>query len=415
MNLEDLPPINRRKALIGLAAIVAAPHVLLNPDRAEASLSIRNSLSPRNPRRSRRRGTDYIILHTTEADRGSLGKLRKYGEANYLVNKDGSIDRVIEHGRLATHCGRSMWDGKRNIDNHSIGIEVMGFHNKDITSAQYRALRDLIQELQGMYRLSDQDVMTHSMVAYGSPNKYHAYNHRGRKKCGMLFARPEVRSRLGLSSKVTRDPDVDAGRLRIADALLATVLYGADHGKVEAALDIYRGEPIITKDRSAWFIAREKHNDPETEYLFPDGTRLRGDQIRDWGGLPDGTRIVMEDQERSERFIGFQEIGKDGDTAWSLAGKEYDDESTIYFFPDGRVRRGSVLDEEVLSHPPIGTRVLTGYVYGGNVHSDRSAFSITGKRWNDPSTFYIKNGTVVSGDDVKQSEIADGTTIVFRK
>jgi hypothetical protein len=91
-----------------------------------------------------------------------------------------------------------MWNRQTTLDNVSIGIEVVGFHDQDITRAQYTALRQLLRQLKKIYRIKDKNILTHSMVAYGRPNIFHPRKHRGRKKCGMIFSHPDVRKRLGL-------------------------------------------------------------------------------------------------------------------------------------------------------------------------------------------------------------------------
>ena len=93
-------------------------------------------------------------------------------------------------------------------------------------AAQLKAIATLVKELKGMYRITDDRVVCHSHVAYGKPNKWQKRRHRGRKRCGMLFAMPSVRKVLGLTAKPKSDADVKAGRLAIGDAYLNKVLYG---------------------------------------------------------------------------------------------------------------------------------------------------------------------------------------------
>ncbi|MEJ2082822.1 MAG: peptidoglycan recognition family protein [Acidobacteriota bacterium] len=110
-----------------------------------ASLDIRNHYSPRNRVRPKRPYTWYIVLHTTEGgETGSLRKVWRRGETHYFVTKNGRVYRVVDKSKIATHAGRSMWDGHGPIDNYSIGIEVVGYHDRDITDAQYRAVRELL-------------------------------------------------------------------------------------------------------------------------------------------------------------------------------------------------------------------------------------------------------------------------------
>ena len=413
MNPEMDP--ERRRFLLGAGIFSALAFTrLLLPSLAEASINISNNFSHKNEKRKKRSRTEYIILHTTEAsDRSSLNMVKKYGLTNYLVHTDGSVKRVIDKNRLARHAGRSMWEGKRNLDDKSVGIEVVGYHNRPITNAQFGSLKELLDDLQRIYNISDKDVIPHSMVAYGKPNRWHPYNHRGRKRCGMFFADSVVRKKLGLKQVPSYDPDVKAGRLKVADTYLNDILFG--RGVSKKTVRLASAEDTITKTISAWAIAREQYNAPITRYTFPNGNVSFGHQIKDWGELPVGTKVAMNVGEAIPDDIEyFQKItGKD--TAWKLAGKEFDDPTTIYFLPDGRVRRGDQLSKTVLDHIPRETEVLTGYVYGGKVSLERSAIKIAGKKWNDSSTFYrLPTGKIVSGDDIDPRYIPRKTIVFFR-
>ena len=183
--------------------------------------------SPRNPERKVRQSTELIVLHTTEAPaKSSLNKLSERGEAHFCVTEEGAVYRIVDRDREAFHAGRSMWNGKEDVDKFSIGIECVGYHDKPMPPAQIAAIRDLVAELKTMYRLSDSQVVCHSHVAYGAPNKWQKRNHRGRKRCGMLFAMPSVRAQLNLKDKPKIDRDVQARRLTVGDEYLSKVLYG---------------------------------------------------------------------------------------------------------------------------------------------------------------------------------------------
>ena len=183
--------------------------------------------SPRNPERAIRSSTELIVLHTTEgAARGSLNKLSERGECHFCVTEEGTVYRIVDRDREAFHSGRSMWKGKEDVDKFSIGIECVGYHDKPMPLIQLKAIARLVSELQAMYHLSDDKVVCHSHVAYGAPNKWQKKKHRGRKRCGMLFAMPSVRRVLGLSSRPAYDADTRAKRLVVGDPYLEKVLYG---------------------------------------------------------------------------------------------------------------------------------------------------------------------------------------------
>ena len=182
--------------------------------------------SPVDAERPLRLRTDYIVLHTTEGPAlGSYRKLFQNGEAHFLVDRDGRVYTIIRRDKLAYHAGRSMWNGTPNLDNCAIGVEAVGYYDGAVTDAQCAALRQLLDILKRAYGVSDDRVLTHSMVAYGEANRWFSTPHRGRKRCGMLFATRAVRLKLGLFSRPRSDPDVAAGRLTVGDPYLARVLY----------------------------------------------------------------------------------------------------------------------------------------------------------------------------------------------
>lgn len=350
-----------RRSLAACAGILMAMHC------AEAyALSLpRFYLSPRNSERPVRARTDFIILHTTEGPAtGSLRKLSDNGEANYMIDEQGRLYRIIRHDKVAFHSGRSMWSGQNNLDFCSVGIEVVGTYCGSLTSAQYKTLASLLKMLQDYYHVPDSRVLTHSMVAYSTPNKWFKRSHRGRKRCGMLFANPMVRQRLGLTSQPAFDPDVRAGRLVQADPYLASKLY---RGTTSYAASVAAARP-----------APPSHVEDESD----------NDSVR--------------------------EIGKDGLTAIAVAGDDYNKPSTFYFFPSGAVKSGNAMSFHQLQMIPTGTKVLVGYTYGGRLTADRNAYAVCGRRWHFPSTIYrFPDGRIRPGNAVDDNSIPPGTMVFY--
>ncbi|MCX7590615.1 MAG: N-acetylmuramoyl-L-alanine amidase [Kiritimatiellae bacterium] len=387
--------------------------------------------SPRNGERPRRQTTQFIILHTTEAaEAGSLKKIRANGEAHYFVGRDGHVYRIIHRDRVAFHAGRSMWNGTTCLDACSIGIEVAGYYNQEPTTRQYEALRALLREIRRIYPVPDDRVLTHCMVAYGAPNRWHPYSHRGRKRCGMIFALPAVRAKLGLGPAPPEDPDVKRGRLVVGDPYLAQVLYSASHwpgmtiasttsGSSQVAQVATEAPPVedyvIRAGRTAWDVARDAYRSPTTVYVFPDGRQVPGDRIRDWKAIPTGTRVILGEQPVEDDKDGVSELGADGHTVLEIAGREYANSTTLYLLPNGQVRRGSEMAENEFRTLPAGTRVLLGYAFGGQVTARRTAFQICGARWKFPSTFYrFPDGTLLNGSQIKEGKIPPGTVVLYR-
>lgn len=389
-----------------------------------ATLTIQDRLSPWNAKRPNRKQTRLVVLHTTEGGtKGSLAKLRRYGEAHYLVDEKGAVFRIMSDHKVALHAGRSMWNGTRNLDEHSIGIEVTGYHNRAITPAQITSLRLLLDQLQKRYRIPDENVIPHSMVAYGTPNRWHKKSHRGRKRCAMQFADLSLRQKLGLDRQPLFDPDVRAGRLIEADPYLARMLYrtarvgdGSHATSIVAPPGGEDGANIITKNRSAWDVARDRYRLSSTQYIFPDGTRKRGDEISNWRKIPPGTQVVIAPSTSENAPEELLEIGVHGMDARELAGDEVRASTTIYFLTDGRVRQGTELTNLQISGLSKGTKMLVGYVHGGYVTARRSAFDIAGAKWNHSSTFYrYPDGSIISGDHMREGAIVPMSMVFFQR
>lgn len=411
---------SRRDILCGACSCAGIAALARSRSALAATLNISSRYSPRNRKRPVRPHTRYIVLHTTEGrEAGSFDKIWKRGEAHYFLTPRGAVYRIIQKSKIATHAGRSMWEGYGPVDNYSIGIEVVGFHNQDITDSQYKSLKELLRQLQSVYNIPDERVITHSMVAYGSPNRFHPYKHRGRKRCGMIFAREDVRERLGLDDKPRIDKDVEAGRLRVADRELYNYLFKTEYSSEPGHSVAAERNLVIDKNHTAWDIARDQYNSPDTVYIFPDGTTYPGSEIPDWGRIPSGTRVELESGSGSEEFEGFYVVQRE-EPAEKIAGDGYAEKSTVYILPSGMVRTGQEMNNrastrKLLENLPVGTRVLIGYVYGGHVKKNRSASWIAGRKWNYPSTYYyLPGGKIVRGDEIDDSSIPANTLVLFQ-
>jgi N-acetyl-anhydromuramyl-L-alanine amidase AmpD len=248
-------------------------------------------------KKSPRKKTKYIIVHTSEAGlRSTLNsvsrgkRVRKSrtcgGHAHYVIARNGRTYRILGKRYVADHAGTSMWKGETDISKVSLAVELVGYHYTPVTKQQYRSIGILIDILSDLYGLNDRAVLTHSQIAYGKPNRWVRASHRGRKKCARNFDRAKA----GLGPTWPYDPDVRAGRLK-ADRQLAAVFYAP--GKEEALLI---GSNTITPSNSAWSIAGEDYDDPATLYRLPNGRVIPGDEIENrigWNRLPEKTVVLL--------------------------------------------------------------------------------------------------------------------------
>lgn len=319
--------------------------------------------SPRNPERKIRSSTELIVLHTTEAaEHGSLVKLCDRGEAHFCVTEEGRVYRIVDRDREAFHAGRSMWNGREDVDKFSIGIECVGYHDKPMPMAQIEAIKTLVKELQSMYRLSDDKVVCHSHVAYGAPNRWHRQKHRGRKRCGMLFAMPSVRAQLGLKKRPAYDADVRAKRLVVGDDYLRKVLYG----NIDTMKSSYKDKSRSADDKTGIFSWLK------------------------WRGSK--TKAPAKSATKT--------------TAAKPAAKTAAKTATA--------AKPKATLQSVTPPQTKQELIMRGYKIKGSVSKDTTAAKIAGPKWNSPDTYYTIRDKVIPGNKIDPAHIEKGMFIWMR-
>ena len=431
-------------ALLAPAPLLAAPLALKDDYR-----------SPRNAERAVRKATTLIVLHTTEAPaKSSLNKLSERGEAHYCVVEDGTVYRIVDRDREAFHAGRSMWNGKEDCDEYTIGIEVVGYHDKAVTLQQIAALKELIARLKRIYSVPDARVVCHSHVAYGAPNTWHKKKHRGRKRCGMLFAMPSVRAKLGLVARPAYDPDVKAKRLVQADPDLAASLYGtrdtmAAHYNRRPAPVVMRAAPA--KPQTAKTAPPTPKTPPKAAQpastvgraRSPSGTQppkpLPAKQIITVKPAPvvkpaqpvakQPPPIVKPAQPKQ-----MEQPKEDGDsgvlaeiggffksTAKLIVPKKKQPPAPAVTNASSQIAVvGRKLERpaQILSRDPrnlAALEAMPGYEKGGPVSAELTPYRIAGAAWRAPTTYYYMNGRIVTGDKVNEKLVEKGAYIFYKK
>jgi N-acetylmuramoyl-L-alanine amidase len=302
-----------------------------------------------------RRETRFIIVHSTEALLGSAlrtlsrGRVRRGryvtpgGHAHYLVARNGTIYRILDPRYRADHAGVSMWNGRENLSDVSVGVELEGYFDEPFTARQYASVRWLLRVLRRRFHVASRDVLEHCRVAYARPNRFYSRPWRGRKRDPGLGNFD--RRRAGLDDEYRVDPDVAAGRLGGDRVLRGTATVRAQAParprKVRAG--------TIVPGRTAWSIAGERYRDATTLYVFPDGTSLRGDQVVGWDRIPRSTEVYLNLGAAADGVVSPER------SAWRIAGGDYDAATTLYAFPGGTVRRGDEIAD--WSNLPAGTGV----------------------------------------------------------
>lgn len=88
--------------------------------------------------------------------------------AHLLINRQGEVTQFVPFGKKAWHAGQSLFKGRNNCNDFSIGIELEGTDTEAFTPAQYERLIQVTGELMARYPLITLDsIVGHSDIAPG--------------------------------------------------------------------------------------------------------------------------------------------------------------------------------------------------------------------------------------------------------
>ena len=92
--------------------------------------------------------------------------------AHYVVEEDGQIWQLVEETQRAWHAGVSHWRGRDNLNDNSIGIEIVNpgheWGYRPFPPAQMAAVLKLCQALIARHPIAPRNVLAHSDIA---PNR----------------------------------------------------------------------------------------------------------------------------------------------------------------------------------------------------------------------------------------------------
>ena len=117
---------------------------------------------------------DAIIIHYTGMQNAQLAlnhlcSKKSEVSAHYFINEEGHIFQLVDDDNIAWHAGVSKWLKRKNLNDTSIGIELVNpghQHGYKIFSAkQYESLEQLIKLLFSKYNIKKDWVLAHSDIA----------------------------------------------------------------------------------------------------------------------------------------------------------------------------------------------------------------------------------------------------------
>jgi N-acetylmuramoyl-L-alanine amidase/AmpD protein len=115
---------------------------------------------------------DCIVLHSTAGS--TLQSAVDIFEdpasrvsAHFVVGKDGTVVLMAPLEKRAWHAGASMLDGESNVNDFSVGIEIVNENDgvDPYTPAQYAAVAGIIRRIRTRCDIPDDRIVSHAAIA----------------------------------------------------------------------------------------------------------------------------------------------------------------------------------------------------------------------------------------------------------
>ena len=116
---------------------------------------------------------DYIIIHYTGVNAPSQSIIKWFLDplskvsCHYFIDNNGTIYSLVNDYFRAWHAGKSYWNGCRDINSQSIGIELHNSGIEDFSGDQINALLKLLKLLISKHSIERHNILGHSDVSVG--------------------------------------------------------------------------------------------------------------------------------------------------------------------------------------------------------------------------------------------------------
>ncbi len=113
-----------------------------------------------------------IVLHYTAMPSAEAARLRLCDpgtevSAHYLIDEAGGIEALVPEELRAWHAGAGAWGALRDVNSHSIGIELANDGQSPFAARQMVALGGLLGDVRARWGIPAERVIGHSDMAPG--------------------------------------------------------------------------------------------------------------------------------------------------------------------------------------------------------------------------------------------------------
>ena len=138
-------------------------------------MKITSYFSPNYSKKTRlKKDIKFVIIHYTgmQSEVESFKRLMdpQYKvSSHYLINRKGEIIQMVKEKNIAWHAGKSRWKKFKNLNNYSIGIELVNkghqFGYQNFSRQQISSLIKLCTKLKKKYLIKKENFLGHSDIA----------------------------------------------------------------------------------------------------------------------------------------------------------------------------------------------------------------------------------------------------------
>jgi len=121
-----------------------------------------------------KKNINFIVIHYTgmQSERECIKRLTDKSSkvsTHYLINRKGKITRMVDEKNIAWHAGKSKWKNFINLNDQSIGIELVNkghqFGYENFSKKQISKLILLCKFLMQKYKIKKTNILGHSDIA----------------------------------------------------------------------------------------------------------------------------------------------------------------------------------------------------------------------------------------------------------
>ena len=133
-----------------------------------------------------KRNIKYVIIHYTNMNnqKSAIKRLQSRVakvSCHYIVSKKGKVYRMVHDKDVAWHAGKSKWKKDNNLNNCSIGIELINNGNEEFPNIQIISLIKLLKKIITKHEIKIHTSTPHPRVRAD-----------GRRAGGKIFFPPHV-------------------------------------------------------------------------------------------------------------------------------------------------------------------------------------------------------------------------------